>query len=1084
MLRLFLSILFLLPVIVFAQKPEVVVTTGHTEQVNAIAVTADGKTMASGSNDKLVKIWEVATGREIRTLSNNNGRVVTLEFDATGQYIAALLYSDEIKVWNVKTGGLQATFPAPASSESLGFGLNNTRLIFLNENGKVSVANYKDGTVEKNLEVPYPQQMALHPNGEQVFVYSYQGGIHGFDLLGGTEVSNWKVFDTYKFSVTPIQFDPSGKYLAGAFDQDGEQIRLFDVNKKQLIGTFAQHKTRLTTLAFDAKSKTLFSAAFDGQLIAWDLKTQTVRWQNRPGTFALQTIAPHPNGKDFFAAEMKLIHQMRGKDASKTRTFNAVGNGIVNMAYDQIGNFVAIAANDLTIKLWELRQNRVSSVIRGFFPVAFSPGGSTLVSMESAIQLAVWDPYTGKKLQSLSTEAELIQNLTFSPDGRYLAGAGFQGVVRIWDMQTGNIIKRLLGHEGGIYNIAFSPDNQTLATVGLDRTLRTWDWQNEKELQKVEAHEVLSSDVEYSPDGKLIATSGWDKLVKLWDANTLAPIRTLEGHVNTVMSLSFSGDGAQLASSAGNNTVAEADNSIKVWEVATGQELCRLENHLNIVQKVVYDQRANVAISSGNDGFAKIWDVDQCEELASLISVNREDYVLLTPDNYYTASKDALAGVSFRIDDQIYPFDQFDLKLNRPDIVASRIGHSPPALVKAYYKAYQKRLKKMNFTEEMLGDDFQLPFTKILSEDLPITTEKSKLDIAVECWDDKHYLDRINVYVNDVPLFGMEGIDLRKKRTKKIETTIEAALIPGANKIQISVLNENGLESLRETHEVLRETQGVVGDLHLIVVGVSDYKEEAFKLDFAAKDARDVKKLLSGATGLYNEIHVKELTDVDATRENINVLEAYLKQTKVEDVVIMFFAGHGILDQNLEYYFGTYDIGPKTITSRGLPYTEIENLFNKTKALKKLLIMDTCHSGEVDDDTNEKDSDGPGKDRNIKVKTFEKIRGSAGASVGLSNSFELMQTLFSDIRRGTGTTVLSSAAGAELAYESLEWDNGLFTYALLEGISSKKADLNKDGKILVSELRRYVHAEVSRLSDGQQHPTFRNENLTMDYQIW
>jgi len=124
--------------------------------------------------------------------------------------------------------------------------------------------------------------------------------------------------------------------------------------------------------------------------------------------------------------------------------------------------------------------------------------------------------------------------------------------------------------------------------------------------------------------------------------------------------------------------------------------------------------------------------------------------------------------------------------------------------------------------------------------------------------------------------------------------------------------------------------------------------------------------------------------------------------------------------------------------------------------------------------------------------TNAKVSGKRGSIVvkskskqlGLENSFELMQMLFSDLRRGTGATVISSASGLEYAYEGEAWQNGVFTYAMLEGLKSGACDLNGDGSVQVSELKTYVFDKVSELTNGKQNPTSRKENLEYDFKVW
>ena len=98
---------------------------------------------------------------------------------------------------------------------------------------------------------------------------------------------------------------------------------------------------------------------------------------------------------------------------------------------------------------------------------------------------------------------------------------------------------------------------------------------------------------------------------------------------------------------------------------------------------------------------------------------------------------------------------------------------------------------------------------------------------------------------------------------------------------------------------------------------------------------------------------------------------------------------------------------------------------------------------------------------------------------------ERLQGLFVDLRRGSGTTVLASSAGAEYAFESSEQRNGLFTYCLIEALQgTKAADTDGDGSIVVSEAADYVKKSVRKLSDGKQNPNVRRVNLEEDFELF
>jgi hypothetical protein len=194
-------------------------------------------------------------------------------------------------------------------------------------------------------------------------------------------------------------------------------------------------------------------------------------------------------------------------------------------------------------------------------------------------------------------------------------------------------------------------------------------------------------------------------------------------------------------------------------------------------------------------------------------------------------------------------------------------------------------------------------------------------------------------------------------------------------------------------------------------------------------------------------------------------------------------AGHGVLNVDFDYYFGTQDMDFDHPEEKGLAYDLIHRLLNKIKAYRKLLIMDTCHAGELDKEEiemapNPELIEGDVQFRNAGVQVRQKEGYGAGNTVGL------LQDVFSDTRKGSGATVISSAGGAEYAMESDVWKNGLFTYVLLYGLGHPEELGNFDSQISVSEIRAYVNQKVEDLSDGKQIPTAREENISQDYIIF
>jgi WD40 repeat protein/uncharacterized caspase-like protein len=1071
----------------FAQKPDVVLTTGHTDQVNYIDLNHDGTILATGGNDKLIKLWDVATGKEIRTFAGNDGRINYVKFSPDGKYIGAVLYSNQLKFWEVKTGKLIRTIENSSTYDVFDYYPTSESVIFQTDGSKVQINNFVNGTVDKEFEIEYATRLRVHPDNKRAMVYTVKGEIKSYSLPEGQELGKLSIYsgENVPQVSTKLEISRDGKYLAAAFYNN--TIHIIDIASNKEYAVFKDHPKEnniIHDLKFKETENKLISVDGQKNIFVFDIASKKKILSVNNTMFGSICVEVHPKQDYFLVNDMKKVNYCKFSTGEIVKEYVNKANRLLNMSYDQQGKYLATAGDDISIKLWNLKENKIEKTIPGFFPLIFTNDGKKLITMGSTIGLVMWDPETGEKLMDLNTEFELIQNLSVSADGKYLSGGGFMGALKVWDLETGKMIKKLTGHVGGIYGTAFSPDGKYLASCGMDQTVRIWDFSTGKEIKKLEGHTIIVSDVQFSKDGKWLVSSAWDKTIKIWNTQDWSLNKTLEGHVNIVLDIDISDDGKYIASASGNNVVSPADNSVRIWEMATGKQVCKLDNPTGQLNRVIFEKGSDILYTCGEDGIAKVWNYKDCKEIAGMIAANGTDYMMYTPDNYYICSKGALDAVSFRVDDLIYPFEQFDIKLNRPDIVAQRIGKTPQNLINAYTYVYKKRLKKMNFTEEQLSADFHLPKVSLVTQNIPLITKENKLKFKINAYDDKYRIDRIQVYIDNVPVFGMNGIDLKKYNSGNIDYEIETGLIVGNNKIQFSCINEKGVESLSETFKLVRESGELTnGNLYVITIGASEYKDSRYNLKYAAKDAEDVMNKLITTKDLYKNVYSKTLKNADVTKENIAALNDFLKNTGTDDAVIVFVAGHGVLDDKLDYYYCTYDMNFEKPSERGIAYEELENLFNGLKALKKLLFMDTCHSGELDKDEVQKKKTAGVEVGGVSFRAVGEGVENKNA-FGFENSVHLTENLFSNIKKGTGTTVISSAGGVEYAMESDQWKNGLFTYCLLNGLTNKFADANKNGQIVVTEVQKYVADEVKKLSKGRQKPTARSENLELDYRLW
>lgn len=259
-------------------------------------------------------------------------------------------------------------------------------------------------------------------------------------------------------------------------------------------------------------------------------------------------------------------------------------------------------------------------------------------------------------------------------------------------------------------------------------------------------------------------------------------------------------------------------------------------------------------------------------------------------------------------------------------------------------------------------------------------------------------------------------------------------------------------------------------DLYIISIGVSDYINYPNKhLSYASKDAIAIIKKFDSSE-MYNKVHPFLIVDTNATRSKILPLRNALMKTDVDDQVIIFFSGHGMVDTaTLNFYFCTYNFDAAKPVSTGITFDEMEYLLDSIPSRKKLFLIDACHSGEIDKDAAREQQTGPSNNKSH-AKTFTPTDFKSNQYV-----FDMMKELFVDVRKSTGSTVLASSGGLSNSFEEDAWQQGIFTHALL--ITLKKG-------ITVSQLVSIIPKLVTEISSGKQSPVIREENIEFDYPIW
>jgi hypothetical protein len=341
------------------------------------------------------------------------------------------------------------------------------------------------------------------------------------------------------------------------------------------------------------------------------------------------------------------------------------------------------------------------------------------------------------------------------------------------------------------------------------------------------------------------------------------------------------------------------------------------------------------------------------------------------------------------------------------------------------------------------------------------------------------------VRVNGVPVLG-EGRERVLGRRHRARHTLD--LTDGQNVIEVSALSSRGIESERVKIRVDHEDEAPP-HLYFVGLGVSEYDDPGIQdLKYAHEDASDMSRMLDGihAASGYGAFKAFVPTHGELTRDVLVRVRAFVAQAHPRDTVIVMVSGHGTYSREASprYFFIVRDTDPTALVDTGVALEDLEEVLATTRARKRVMLMDTCASGDLADSTLRRRLNDPvdgGNQRGITARSFSPVP-LVGATTTPKAAREWVyqrRFIHHDLANRTGATVLSSSRGFELSWESDEWKNGAFTEALLEGMSGK-ADLDGTNGVSLRELASYVEGRTAALTRGKQHPVVDRDNPSLE----
>jgi WD40 repeat protein len=1071
---------------------------GHTDWVNSAAFSPDGKLFLTASNDNTARIYDVATGKELQILIGHKGEIKSALFSRDGKLAITASWDNTSRIFQVISGQQLQLFSGHSKGvNSAEFNFDGSLVLTASNDDTARIFDVTTGNSLRKFSGQFAKfvnsnrlnSVAFSPNGKFVIVCeNNHASIYNIDL--GEKLS---VLSGHSSSINSAVFSPDGNFILTA--SDDHTARIFEVfsGKEHIVLRGHSGSVRYAMFSPDGR---LALTIGDNSLRIYDVLTG-----NKLKILSENIIGAH---SAVFSSDGSLI---LAAGVSKASIFDVLtgkelrvlcdGQSVINSAVFSPNNQFALIANrNGTAHLYDVLSGKVLKIFTGYARILEK--GVFISDDEIAIETRKFQPgtnffgfdetnniffelSTGKQLE-YNRYSNILDSLTLTRVGskRLILS---DATTIIYDVSSGKEIKRLTGHSDYIISATFSPDSNKVLTASRDRTARIYEIISGKELHVLKGHNGWLNSAIFSPDGKLVVTASDDNTARIYDVASGIEINTLNTHLDHVNSVAFSPDSKLVLT--GSN-----DKTARIFQVSSGKEIQVFYGHsLGVIWAHFADKGSHV-ITISYDRKIIVWDVETGNPIYERIQLENNNWLVKLPNSpYYMCSKDASKMLHYVTPSlKVIGFDQLDPVYNRPDIVLDSIskyfGNKDQGMIDEYRKSWQKRIDRLGLDKEKLGrGEIAVPDAEIMEADnIAYENKDGNLAINVKANDPKYTLRRFNVYVNEVPLYGSEGISIASRGLMEWDTTISVPLGVGENKIQVSVMNELGLENFKyPTYVIYTPYKEIVARTHYIGIGVNEFQMKENNLTYCVKDVNDLAHALKD-----KNTRVKLYTNQKVTRENILALKQYLKDsTTVNDKVIISCSSHGLLDDSLNFYLATHDVDFHNPKARGLKYNELEELLDGIPARQKLLLLDACNSGE-NDKTELLNKE---LDRNKTTMDSAQVLASRGVIIKLEeenkNNFKKMNELFVNVRNNTGSVIISAAGGQESALEGIEVngkkiENGAFTHCVLEYM---KANEGQTDELTVIKLKQYVENRVEEITNGKQKPTSRQETMEVDWKL-
>jgi predicted Zn finger-like uncharacterized protein len=601
---------------------------GHTESVDSVCLSGDGRYALSGSADNTMRLWELSTGRCLRTFAGHteavtSDAVTSACLSGDGRYaLSRGSWDNTLRLWELSTGRCLRTFAGHTGTvNSVCLSGDGRHALSGSEDGELRLWEVNTGRCLRTFVGHRRPVFSVSLSGDGRFALSGSG--HGWmrlwQLSTGRCLRTWKAkepsgdipleepdqeaFDgTETFTLHSVCLSRDGRYALSGGD-DGT-LRLWELSTGRCLRTFKGPTPTVFSVCLSGDGRYALSGGDDGTLRLWELGTGRCLRTFGGHTDPVSSVCLSADGRYALSGSWDKTLRLWALPSTfekvlplePSRLTGAAAAVAADRGYRQgmDEGRRALERGDAPAALRALREARGQPGCRRR-PEALALWTRLYRLLPRASQVGGWQAHV------FEGHTASVRSVFLSGGGRYaLSGGGEDKTVRLWEVATGRCLRIFKGHTDQVWSVCLSSDGRYALSASRDKTLRLWEAATGRCLRAFEGHEDYVFSVCLSDDGRY-ALSG-SKDVRLWELRTGRCLRTFERHSESVWSVCLSGDGRYALSGS-------QDSTLRLWELGTGRCLRTFEGHTEGLWTVCLSSDGRYALSGSQDKTLRLWEV-------------------------------------------------------------------------------------------------------------------------------------------------------------------------------------------------------------------------------------------------------------------------------------------------------------------------------------------------------------------------------------------------------------------------------------------------------------------------------------------